>query len=458
MDIVVTHDTSDARSMMEVEPDEPIGELKDRIAEVMGFAAEDTGDVGSGRLIRIRIESADAPELDDDDIEAELAGICDGDNIIVSLRSVKCPHEYVGHSGGAGKLEVAVNGSRLYTAGLDLALKVWDTENGKCVKSIPADFFKEILVSPCGRQLYTADMHLLLVWNTETWESKVIEEEPATSIALCPSGEKLYVSGAGLRVWETASWDFHEIVPSGKRRLSALAVSRCGSRVYACDGLQSEIVLYCAQTWKTLRTVALDFEPKQIAVSPCGEFIYSRSNRAGEVFKWESETLAEAGVFDCSLVLDMVRNDSNSGQMVWSIAVSGCGRWLYCAGYGVVVFDTRNAQCRGMHFAGEFCTSLATYGEYLFCNPGKKPKVVRAQEGLQAVMYMELEGDVEDDEEDRTRKSIFYNIFLTTGDTRVPCGRHEEFFSTEERYGITTYSRLHDTPDEAKKEGCCAVM
>eukprot|EP01061_Rhynchopus_euleeides_P035486 TRINITY_DN59802_c0_g1_i1.p1 TRINITY_DN59802_c0_g1~~TRINITY_DN59802_c0_g1_i1.p1 ORF type:complete len:458 (+),score=162.25 TRINITY_DN59802_c0_g1_i1:78-1451(+) len=454
MDITAICTATGKHVNLEVEEEETVGELKDRLAEILGVSENEEGEMHAGRRLKMRIRGeGEAPEITDNDAEVQYAGIKDGDELEVGLRSLLCPHEYTGHSGGVGCLLLTPCGTRLYTVGLDVKLRVWNTETGKCIATRSCDYFKQMAISPQGDRLYTSDMLLLLVWDTDTWESRVIEEEPPRAIALSPEGEKLYVSTDVLRIWDTESWEFHEVLPAQGRVFTALVVSQCGKRLFAANPDPEEIVMLCTETFNILRVASTRQEVRQLLLSPCGAYLYSRSHKFGEVRKWDTDAILPAGegIFDCGLLPDMTESDSVNAVVVWDISLSSCGRWLFCIGHGIAVWDAKTFECKGMVSRGSFGTAVVAWGDYIFHNMGKKVNVVKYG-SLEDILVMHPEG-VDNADDNSDEGAALYTLKMTNNNQRLT-GTVEEFRTHEQWHIPTMEDRDREEAERKKKEGC----
>ncbi len=120
-----------------------------------------------------------------------------------------------GHKGGVSWVGYHPDGTRLFTFGMDKAIKVWDAATGQELHTFPEDLAqngdkRSAALSPDGKLLAAVDYPHVLVWDLETGavRRKFENLEHTTAVAFSPDGRQLatsHLEGTTVRTWDLAT-------------------------------------------------------------------------------------------------------------------------------------------------------------------------------------------------------------------------------------------------------------
>ena len=353
-----------------VNEDETVSSLKERITGRIAPSPEPSnGNTTSPRLqpqvVRVVIQNQ---SCEDGSQKLSSIGITGGDHVTVSIADGMAVGNFPFGSGSRPLTEVllAPNSAKLYALGGDNVAEVWDTQTGrsdKILRWIPNP--KCFLLSPTGQTLYMMShvKDTVEVRDTTSWKMwliflpEILRLEEDLNMVLSTAGHTLYVIGA-LQICVI------DVTAIGREQPSIQLIPqpRCGDLTALLATEEHVYSLYDTQL--LTRNTVQGFEEissanigvvNQMLISPCNAFLYTLGPYM-QVTVWDTETLLLTGIFDCERLPYMKHAYAMSLK---SFALSQCGARVYCAGWGVSVWDAHSYDCLGMLRLNVFVRSIA---------------------------------------------------------------------------------------------------
>ena len=223
------------------------------------------------------------------------------------------------------------------------SIKIWDTGNGRLIRTIPSGFIASLAVSPNGHQIVTANKYgyEMKIWDTATGRLRrtLQSKERVASIAISPDARLIASAGPvnvikdnfALEIWNAGSGQHLQTLKGHKEGIESIAFSPNGHLI-ASASLDGSVKL-----WEIGTTVRLlhSFEGES---NP----LYSAA------FSPDSRFVAAAGADKTIRIWDItserLERSLKGVARIYSIAFSSDGHRIVSGGIGLGVWDTNTGQ------------------------------------------------------------------------------------------------------------------
>jgi WD40 repeat protein len=275
-----------------------------------------------------------------------------------------------GHRAAVCAVAFRPDGRRLASAGCDHAVKVWDADTGRLVRTLAGHRDKVLTLawSADGRRLASAGLDSAIrLWDAESGVSLATlpsREGCVQAVAFAPDGRLLACGEAGVvEDWDVEARRLLRTLPvlPGYAPLYAVAVSPDG-RTLAAAGLDGTIHLLDLDTGRPLRRLEGHRDTVySLAFAPAGGSLLSGSGD-GTVRRWEVLKGVQAACLD------------GHRAAVYQVAFSADGRRAVSAGTEgeVFVWDVHTGRALYRHrFPGKaLCAAFAPDGRRVGAGTG----------------------------------------------------------------------------------------
>lgn len=251
----------------------------------------------------------------------------------------RCLRTFEGHSDHIWSVAISSDGRRVLSGGKDNTLRLWDSENGQCLRIFEGSgFVWSVAISPNGRWGVSGsyDETLLRLWDLATGECLRTFEghsDFVLSVAISPDGRRV-LSGSQdntLRLWDLATG---QCLRTFEGRAGAVAISPDGRRGLSGSwgrtlGLWELATGQCLRTFEGhSRSVA------SVAISSDGRWVLSGSDDK-TLRLWELES------GKC------LRTFEGHTSAVESVAISPNGHWGLSGSHDATLrlWDLATGQC-----------------------------------------------------------------------------------------------------------------
>jgi WD40 repeat protein len=206
------------------------------------------------------------------------------------------------------------DGSYVISASDDQTLKLWDTTNGRLLRTLRSEAYEcDCAISLDGTLLVSAGSYgKVKVWDAASGEVlRTIEGHRfVKGCAISPDGSFFVTAGGGeVKIWDTATGRELQTLKCRAYDVSGCAVSPDGSFIASAGGYDATLELWDARSGESLRTLEpADRWVMDCAVSADGAFVVSAGSNAIRI--WDTRNGQE------------LRALRGHGHMVRSCAVS----------------------------------------------------------------------------------------------------------------------------------------
>jgi len=234
-------------------------------------------------------------------------------------------------------------GRPLVTGLGEISLKLWDTNNGKLLKTLDGHTagIARFVWAPDGKHLATAGLDKTVrIWETESGkETQLFKDHtaPVLTVAWSPDGKLIASGGQDKKtiIWDATTGKSVQVLADHSDFVQAIAWSQTLTSMIATGGKEHKTHLYSTKTWKKTKTLDGEFPIQSVAWSVDGKMI-ATGYTTGKTVVWNPTSGKELFKLD----------SGGSPPMVMGLAFSPNGNLLATgiANHTMQLWNPRNGQ------------------------------------------------------------------------------------------------------------------
>jgi len=222
-----------------------------------------------------------------------------------------------GHSAPVQTVTYSRDGKLLITGGRDNAVKIWETKNGKSIKTFRGhdSAVRSVDISPDGRQVISGGQDdKIILWNVNEYEELRIlngnelvgHEDVILGAKFSSDGKKILTAGRDrtARLWEAESGKPIRVFQEGHDFLTSKGLFLQGGRILATSAADNSVRLWNVETGTQMLRIPDTGRAALIVASPNEKWIVTgyepeeqnsqKNNQKWSVLVWNVEDLVKA--------------------------------------------------------------------------------------------------------------------------------------------------------------------
>ncbi len=273
---------------------------------------------------------------------------------------------------------LAPGGKWVAAAGDDHLVRVWSSETGRLVHTLPghADWVRSLKFSPDAERLISAgDDHRLIEWRlSDGKQLRILAEhgEPIFAVDYSPSGTWVAAAGfePGVRVYSSTDGKLVRELLTASKELRTVAFSPDGQHL-AAAGRSGQIFLWRTSDWHVELEIPADrMRIRSLAYSPDGKRLAAAGD-GRSVGIWDAESgkplnrlvCRQAKVLTVAFCGDEVlaTGGSDNAIRIWDLRAGPAARWQLVGHNGSVAALACDPET-GVLVSGSFETTWCDFG------------------------------------------------------------------------------------------------
>ncbi|MBR6749125.1 MAG: TIR domain-containing protein, partial [Bacteroidaceae bacterium] len=365
-------------------------EIQSRFVAEKAIALADAGDSYTARLLCLDIlphdlNNPDRPYTPEADIALRYA--CEHNS--GTLR---------GHTAVVMSATFSPDGKYIISASDDETLKIWDTQTGKCIKTLvghtswirSANFSHD----PDGKYIVSAsDDETLKIWDTQNWEcTKTLEGHTNwVNSATFSTDGKYIVSASGdktLKIWDTQKWECIKTLEGHTSSVNSATFSPDEKYIVSASSDET-IKIWSTENWECIETLeghTDEVNSATFSTDPDGRYIVSAS-RDNTIKIWDTQR------WECIKTLE------GHTRSVYSANFSTDGKYIVSASdeNTLKIWNTENWECIKTlegHTNAVTSATFSTDGKYIVSASSDSTIKIWSTENWECIKTLEGHTDI----------------------------------------------------------------